>query len=187
MSVLDKIRNTFALNHASEEDDDYFIDDDYRDDYADEDGEPVEEERRPLFRRNGAQSTQRSSASSRSGGFLGRKVVPIDGGHDMEVTMIKPSGMEDARDICDYLLDGKAVVLNMEGMNMDMAQRIIDFTLGAIYSLDGDLQPISKFIFIATPRNVELSGDFQGDLQNAFSDRKVSGGTQPFGKLNFGI
>ena len=47
--------------------------------------------------------------------FLGRsnpKVVPMR--RSMEVTMIKPTSMDDSRDICDYLLSGKAVVLNME-------------------------------------------------------------------------
>lgn len=82
----------------------------------------------------------------------------------MEVTMIKPTSMDDSREICDYLLNGKAVVLNMEGLHMEIAQRIIDFTSGAAYSMDGNLQKISNYIFIATPENVELSGDFQNML-----------------------
>ena len=69
--------------------------------------------------------------------------------------------MEDAKEICDYLLAGKAVVLNMEGINTETAQRIIDFTSGATYSMNGNLQKISSYIFIATPQTVELSGDFQ--------------------------
>lgn len=88
----------------------------------------------------------------------------------MEVTMIKPSSMDDSRDICDYLLNGKAVVLNMEGLHSEIAQRIIDFTCGAAYAIDGNLQKISNYIFIATPENVELSGDFQNIL---------AGGTEP--------
>ena len=45
-----------------------------------------------------------------------------------------------------------------------MAQRIIDFTSGATYSMNGNLQKISNYIFIATPDSVELSGDFQDIL-----------------------
>ena len=78
----------------------------------------------------------------------------------MEVSLVKPSSMEDTREICDLLLSGKAVVLNMEGMRMEMAQRIIDFTCGATYSMNGNLQKISNYIFIATPASGELSGDF---------------------------
>ena len=79
----------------------------------------------------------------------------------MEVSMVKPTAIEDAKEICDYLLAGKAVVLNMEGLHTEVAQRIIDFTSGATYSMNGNLQKISNYIFIATPESVELSGDFQ--------------------------
>ena len=80
---------------------------------------------------------------------------------DMEVNMIKPSSMEDARDICDMLLSGRAVVINLEGVQVDLAQRIIDFSSGACYSIDGNLQKISSYIFIITPSNIELTGEFQ--------------------------
>lgn len=150
MSILNKIMDTMRL--TDDDDDDYF-DDDYddddkpakkrmfnkRDDFDDEYDEP---EQKPHFR---------SRPSS--------KVVPIRRG--MEVSLVKPTSMEDSREICDYLLAGKAVVLNMEGIHMEVAQRIIDFASGATYSMNGNLQKISNYIFIATPETVGLSGDFQ--------------------------
>ena len=57
---------------------------------------------------------------------------------------------------------------------MEIAQRIIDFTSGAAYSMEGNLQKISNYIFIATPQSVELSGDFQNILA-ANSDVNISG------------
>lgn len=86
----------------------------------------------------------------------------------MEVSMVKPSSMEDAREICDMLLAGRAVVINMEGVQVDLAQRIIDFSSGACYSIDGNLQKISSYIFIITPSDIELTGDFQGMLGTGF-------------------
>ena len=82
----------------------------------------------------------------------------------MEVSMVKPTSMENVKDICDSLLDGKTVVINMEGLHMEVAQRIIDFTSGATYAMSGNLQKISNYIFIATPQSVDLSGDFQDML-----------------------
>ncbi len=99
------------------------------------------------------------------------KVVPMK--RNMEVSMVKPTTIEDAREICDFLLAGKAVVLNMEGIHTEIAQRIIDFTSGSTYSMNGNLQKISSYIFIATPESVELSGDFQEMLGNGALD--VSG------------
>ena len=87
----------------------------------------------------------------------------------MEVSLIKPTSLDDAKEICDYLLAGKAVVLNMEGIHTETAQRIIDFTSGSTYSMNGNLQKISNYIFIATPDSVELSGDFQDILSAGVS------------------
>ena len=66
-------------------------------------------------------------------------------------------------------------MLNMEQLDLELAQRIIDFTSGASYALNGNLQKISNFIFIATPQNVELSGDFQNMLSSGNADLNVRG------------
>lgn len=79
----------------------------------------------------------------------------------MEVCVFKPNNIEDGREISDTLLAGKAVVLNLEGIDVNLAQRIIDFTSGACYSIRGNLQKISNYIFIVTPESVDISGDFQ--------------------------
>ncbi len=89
------------------------------------------------------------------------KVVPMNGVmKQSEVCMIIPKDYNDTKDIAEILLSGKTVVLNMEAMNFDTAQRVIDFTSGACFTMGGSLQKISKKIIIATPSNVELSGDF---------------------------
>ena len=75
--------------------------------------------------------------------------------------MVKPASIDDAKEVCDILLSGRVVVINMEGVHVNLAQRIVDFTSGACYSMNGNLQSISKYIFIVTPSNIELSGDFQ--------------------------
>ncbi len=156
MSILTRLMSTMRL--TEDEDDDYYLDGD--DSYDDEEERP----RRGFFSRRQEEEDYEEEAEPKNR-FLGRssaKVVPMRRG--MEVTMIKPTTMEDSREICDYLLAGKAVVLNMEGIHMELAQRIIDFTSGAAYSIGGNLQKISNYIFIATPQSVELSGDFQDIL-----------------------
>ena len=91
----------------------------------------------------------------------------------MEVSMVRPTSMEDAREVCDRLLGGRVVVINMEGVQVDLAQRIIDFASGACYSIDGNLQKISSYIFIVTPSQIELSGDFQTLLNAAGGSGKT--------------
>lgn len=101
----------------------------------------------------------------RSGPSKGQNRMMSNG---MEVCVIKPTSVEDAREITDTLLENHTVLLNMEGLDVDMAQRIIDFTSGSTYAIDGNLQKISHYIFILTPKNVDVSGDFQEILSGAF-------------------
>ena len=89
-------------------------------------------------------------------------------GSGMEVCVIKPNTVEDAREITETLLANRTVVLNMEGLDVDVAQRIIDFTSGSCYAISGNLQKISHYIFIITPASVDISGDFQEILSGSF-------------------
>ena len=63
------------------------------------------------------------------------KVTPLrqnkKTGNGMEVCVIKPTSIEDAREITETLLANRTVVLNLEGLDVDIAQRIIDFTSGS--------------------------------------------------------
>jgi len=102
-----------------------------------------------------------------------QKVTPIrqsgrKQGSGMEVCVIKPTSIEDAREITETLLANRTVVLNLEGLDVDIAQRIIDFTSGSCFAISGNLQKISHYIFIITPAIVDISGDFQEILSGSF-------------------
>ena len=65
----------------------------------------------------------------------------------MEVCIVKPTSVNDARDVTDLILQGSTVVLNLEGLDVDIAQRIIDFTSGSCYAVQGNVMKISHYIF----------------------------------------
>lgn len=83
-----------------------------------------------------------------------------------QVFVIKPQEFNEAQKVTDYLKEGKMIVINMEGIEVHAAQRIIDFIGGACYALDGSLQAISSNIFIAAPMNVDVSGDLRDEILN---------------------
>ncbi len=102
-----------------------------------------------------------------------QKVTPIRAvkrapGNGMEVCVIRPNSIEDAREITETLLANRTVVLNLEGLDVAIAQRIIDFASGSTYAINGNLQKISNYIFIITPASVDISGDFQEILSGTF-------------------
>lgn len=159
MGVFGKIIDSMKINPDPEDED--YIDDE--DDYIDD------TPRKGLFKHKDNQDYIPEDEEPRQGLFGSKKnITPVR--RSMEVTMVKPESVADSRLITDNLLMGKAVVLNMEGLPTDLAQRIIDFTSGATYSMDGKLQSISNYIFIATPSQVELSGDFQDFLNSGQFD-----------------
>lgn len=96
-------------------------------------------------------------------------------GSSMEVTVIRPSSFEETQEIANAILNDFTVILNLEGLDVDIAQRVIDFTCGVAYALDGDLQKVSSYIFILTPAGVDISGDYQSIMNGAFDVPSMSG------------
>lgn len=155
MSVLDKFLNVMKLNDNDDYDDDFFEDDDYIE-------EPKRKKDKSTSIPDDSFTKDRSKAS---------KVLPMrqnkknmDG---MEVCVIKPTTVEDSREITETLLSNRTVVLNLEGLDVEIAQRIIDFTSGSCFAISGNLQKISNYIFIITPASVDISGDFQEIINGA--------------------
>ena len=146
MGVMDKFLNYMKLN---DEEDEGFYDDDYLDD--EEEVEPV---KKFGAAKNRQQAQDEETLDDKGKRTSQPKVTPIHRtvtkkmpGTGMEVCVIKPTSVEDAREITETLLANRTVVLNLEGLDVDIAQRIIDFTSGSC--------------FIITPASVDISGDFQ--------------------------
>lgn len=83
------------------------------------------------------------------------------------VRVIKPQEFNEAQKVTDYLKEGDSIVINMEGIEVHAAQRIIDFIGGACYALNGSLQAISANIFIAAPSNIDVTGDLRQEILNS--------------------
>ena len=115
-NFTEKFTNLFKVNY----DDDY--DDDYYDDYDDFE-EPVKEKK---SRREPAADVTMSKASAKKQSQP-RKVVPMKKNSSGEVVVIKPTSYDEAREVVDTILSGRIVFLNLDGIHMELAQRIIDF------------------------------------------------------------
>ena len=154
MGVMDKFLNYMKLN---EDDEEYDTDDDYIDEEDDEYVEPAgkkaykEPEEDKQARKPLAKVTPLPKASAKR----------MQNSSGMEVCVFKPASVEDAREITETLLANRTVVLNLEGLDVDIAQRIIDFTSGSCYAMSGHIEKISNFIFIIAPQSIEISGDFE--------------------------
>ena len=171
MGVLDKFLNIMKLDDEDYDDDEFFDDDDYDDDYE-------KKPKRSLFHKEKEKDYDdydddyEVPAKTKSS-YSNNKVTPMRqpsrrSSVSMEVCVIKPNSVDDAREITETLLSGRTVILNLEGMDLEVAQRIIDFTSGATFAISGNLQKITNYIFLVTPTNVDISGDLQDLLNTSF-------------------
>ncbi len=161
MSVLDKFLDIMRLNPEDEEDD--FYEDDFEEEEV-----PVIKKSSRRERKEAEYEEPRSVKKDRS--KSSSKITPMrpvrKQGNGMEVCAIKPTSVEDAREITETLLSNRTVILNVEGLDIGIAQRIIDFTAGSCFAISGNLQKISSYIFVISPPSVDLSGDFQNILES---------------------
>lgn len=169
MAFFDRMLDVMKL---PDEDDEYYDDDMYDEEEYDEEEEDTKSFF-PVFGKKKAEEAAQEERSKTAASVRERpavkaspKITPMRGRKgssvSMEVCVIKPSTFEDAREISETLLADRTVILNMEGLDLGLAQRIIDFTSGSCYAIDGNLQKVSNYIFIITPASVDISGDLQG-------------------------
>ncbi len=198
MRVLDKFLGSIRVTDDFEDEEEFFDDEDdfeeeeerprrrfsrkFEEDFddLDDDLDYMEEEKKADKKAEKKQSksygtvkTDKQAASSKITPMRNKKTGGVS---NMEVCVLKPTSMDGTREIADTLMKNCTVVLNLEGIDMELAQRIVDFASGACYSLKGKLQKISNYIFILTPSSVDLSGDFQEMISSSFDISSVRNG-----------
>jgi cell division inhibitor SepF len=81
-----------------------------------------------------------------------------------EVHLVVPKSFNDAQQIADKFKGTIPVILNLQGAETDLAKRLIDFSSGLTYALDGGMQRVADKVFMLTPRNVEVSAEERARL-----------------------
>ena len=84
----------------------------------------------------------------------------------VNMVIVKSNDYSDARTVADHILGNRAVLLNLENCNKDMAQRILDFLSGVVYAQGGDLQRVAHSTYAVTPRNVGLQGELNDETKD---------------------
>lgn len=74
-----------------------------------------------------------------------------------EVVVIEPHSFEEMPQVIIALRERKSVVLNLNIMNPEEAQRAVDFIAGGTYAMDGHQERVGESIFLFTPSSVKVS------------------------------
>ena len=97
---------------------------------------------------------------------------PVSGGRaangrasgDVQVHFVAPKSFNDVQNVADKFKETIPVILNLQGTDTDLSKRLIDFSSGLTYALDGGMQRIADKVFLLTPRNVEVSAEERARL-----------------------
>ena len=149
MKFAEKFLNMMKLSDADDEtepfDEEYneVTEEGYDSDEEEEDEEEDDEPHKPIL-------------------SLRRKFHGKEEGESVKV--IRAQTFNEAQIVAEFLKEGKTIVVNLEGIEIGKAQRIIDFIGGASFAVDGSLKAISNNIFIVAPGNIEVTGDLREEL-----------------------
>ena len=196
MSFLDKFLDAVKVNDdlddddfLDEADDDFEdekpkkrffqkIDDDLDDAFDDELSAPKSSKKKKKEKKTGSASKSSKQSRTPKAQSSASKVTPMysvnkkrtsapaSAVSNNEVCVIKPKQFDESTEIVDALLDNCTVILNLEGLDISLAQHIIDFTAGASYAIEGNIKKVSSYIFILTPEGVDITGDSQEFLND---------------------
>lgn len=167
VKFAEKFLNMMTLNDSDEIEDEFDEEyDEVEQDYQEDEEEEAEEQqpKKPIlsFRHRKKENEEEAAEAPETE----NRVIPFHGKQEEgdSVKVIKPQEFNEAQLVAEYLKDGKTIVVNLEGIEISQAQRIIDFIGGASFAVDGSLKAISNNIFIVAPGNIEVSGDLRDEI-----------------------
>ena len=131
--------NTVKHFLGFESEDDY-----YDDDYYDE--EETENEESARVKRSSQQSAP-------------KKVVPINPTSSSRIKIMRPSDINDSTNVANEIKEGRLVIFDVGQIDNEEARRIVDFMSGAAYGVNGKVRRVSEGIFVAAPKNIDITGD----------------------------
>jgi cell division inhibitor SepF len=89
-----------------------------------------------------------------------RNVVPIGEGARRpggSVAVFAPRNFGDVTEIADALRSRQVVIVNLQGADRTLLQRVVDFTSGVAYTIDGRIQKLADAIYLVVPAGVAVN------------------------------
>jgi cell division inhibitor SepF len=92
------------------------------------------------------------------------RIEALPSASSVRVHLVLPRSFNDAQQIADKFKQSIPVILNLQGADAELSKRLIDFTSGLTYALNGGMQRVADKVFLLTPRNVEVSAEQRAAL-----------------------
>ena len=193
-SIWDKMKG-FATPYAADDDYDDEADDELDDGFAEEE---EEERTAPRFSRSASFRNESSKADYAGASakteplgdsFAAASSAPASSfenngsfasagfsGHAMnssaarqQLVLFQPQSFNEISEIAQNLRIKKGIVLNLEGVDHNLAMRCVDFMSGCAFAVDGTVKKVANAIYVFCPSNMEVVGDLptmQADIED---------------------
>lgn len=92
-----------------------------------------------------------------------------DGNQQMKMIIFQPSSYDETQSVIDNLKSRKPIIVNLDEIDVAVAQRILDFISGAVYALGGDIKKAARNIFVVAPSNVEVVTGIEGATEEHYA------------------
>jgi cell division inhibitor SepF len=73
--------------------------------------------------------------------------------------IVIPADFNDAQQLGDRFKNSQPVIINLQGADLDLARRVIDFASGLCYGLGGQMERVASQVYLLTPNDVEVSDE----------------------------
>jgi cell division inhibitor SepF len=98
------------------------------------------------------------------------RVVPLTKGarrQGVEVGLFSPRSFQDVVEIADALRGKHVVIVNLQNADRALLQRVVDFTSGVAYTIDGKIQKLAESIYLIVPAGVIVNAEGMRDAMMA--------------------
>ncbi|MDJ0510032.1 MAG: cell division protein SepF [Crocosphaera sp.] len=160
--IIEKLKR-WAINDPIEDDSDY-DDSIYEELSSNQDLDLEEPAPAPVTQESGTRQVVRRDTptfNAESNLRNNSNVVPFMPGTNSnsiaEVVVVEPHSFDEMPQVIQTLRERKSVVLNLNVMEPEEAQRAVDFVAGGTYAIDGHQERIGESIFLFTPNCVKVS------------------------------
>lgn len=75
------------------------------------------------------------------------------------VVVCEPKAFDECQSIADNLKNHRAVIINLEEADLELAKRVVDFISGTTYALNGNMQKVGNGIFLFVPNNMDIASE----------------------------
>jgi FtsZ-interacting cell division protein YlmF len=76
-----------------------------------------------------------------------------------EVSLFAPRTFADVTVIADALRMRQVAIVNLQGVDRGLLQRVVDFTSGVAYTLDGKIQKLADAMYLIVPPGILVNSD----------------------------